>query len=489
MKQVALVGFHSRVLRESVKTLKQLGVDEYDISLWFGSHEADFKTSSIKNISGKSGKKGHIADNDEYHGTISNLLIHDEIRYYKIMYRFIDHQMRLSRDNKKSGHVLENMHDYQHYFHLTMDMVAHQLAQRNIDIVVFSTTPHLAYDTIVYEAARLLNIRTIMIDSSVLPDKFFSMEKMSDCGKMEFDQIDAQPYIINKNEQLEHFYMKDDMQSKVKTGRLDYRDILLILIYVIRRSPSLLKNISDLRALVKRAAIVKSKFPHWRDPFNEFFHIKQLSYFEALLNYEFSPPDFNQDFVYFPLQYQPEMNTSCLGGVYVDQVLAIEHLSSILPDGYKIFVKENPKQQHQMREPLFFNRLNRIDDVVFVPSYTNTHECLERAKFAATITGTVGWEAIRQGKSVVCFGNPWYQSLPGVIKYHSKLTFKEIDSAVIDHDELQRKTGELVSRMHDGVPNSGYDEISKKTKEQSSQSIAKNLHNILVGKDGVTFKT
>lgn len=487
MRQVALVGFHSRVLRESVKTLKQLGVDEYDITLWFGSHEADFKTSSIKNISGKSGKKGHIADNDEYHGTISDLLIHDEIRYYKIMYRFIDHQMRLGRQYIQSGHSLDGMHEYQNYFHLTMDMVAHQLVSHKIDVVVFSTTPHLAYDTVVYEAAKLLGIRTIMIDSSVMPDKFFSMENMSDCGKITFGITKSQPLIIDKNEKLEHFYMKDDMQSKVQMGRLDYKDIIILLKYILTRDPTLLIRFNKARELIKKAAIIKSKFPHWRDPFNRFFHIKQLAYFESLLNYEFNKPDFDQDFVYFPLQYQPEMNTSCLGGVYVDQVLAIEHLSSILPKSCKIFVKENPKQQHQMRDPLFFNRLNRIQNVVFVPSYTDTHECLTKSKFSATITGTVGWESIRQGKSVVCFGNPWYKSLPGVIQYHVNLTFDDINNNIINHDELQCRAGELVSRMHNGVPNSGYRVISKKTPDESIESIAQHLHNIIIGTETTTF--
>lgn len=34
--------------------------------------------------------------------------------------------------------------------------------------------------------------------------------------------------------------------------------------------------------------------------------------------------DFNKKYVYFPLHLQPEMTTDAIGGIYRDQILAIE---------------------------------------------------------------------------------------------------------------------------------------------------------------------
>ena len=37
--------------------------------------------------------------------------------------------------------------------------------------------------------------------------------------------------------------------------------------------------------------------------------------------------------------------------------------------------------------------------------------------FVATITGTVGFEALKAGKSAVTFGHAWYNPLPGVFPW------------------------------------------------------------------------
>ena len=488
MKKLMLVGFRSSLLREVVKNLKNNNTD-YEISTWFGGNGADYKTSSIKRANAKKGIKGSLTDNDQFYGSCQQVLLNNENLYYKAMYRFIDHQMRNDKNKIRKSHPLETLHDYQNYFHITIDIIANKLIENNIDIVLFSAIPHLGYDSIVYEAAKLLNFNTIIIDSVVIPDKFISMQSMEDCGKIQFGLNDSPPMAIEKHKRLEHFYMKNGMQDKVQTGKLGFKDVLLILAYVIKLDKRLLISPKKLSRLLKQAAHIKSIFPDWRDPFNRFFHKKQIAYFQELMRYEYSDPDLNQDFVYFPLQLQPEMTTSALGGVYVDQVFAVEQLANIVPESYKIIVKENPKQQHFMRNPLFFHRLNRIKNVVFVPSYTSTHELLDRSKFVAAVTGTVGWEAIRQGKPALIFGHPWYLSLPGIVPFHQGLTIDEILNTKIDHQELEKMAGELANRMHDGVTDGAYSKIATNfNREDNGVAVANQLHQIIMDHKHILFQ-
>ena len=64
-------------------------------------------------------------------------------------------------------------------------------------------------------------------------------------------------------------------------------------------------------------------------------------------------------------------------------------------------------QTGQIAGSMFFHRLRRIPNVRMLPSYANTYELTERAVFVATVTGTVGWEAICKGKKFLfseCLG-------------------------------------------------------------------------------------
>ena len=135
----------------------------------------------------------------------------------------------------------------------------------------------------------------------------------------------------------------------------------------------------------------------------------------------------------------------------MDQALAIEHLSMLLPDNCAIYVKENPKQRHFMRDPLFFHRLNRIPSVQIVPSMTCTYQLTDNSRFVATVTGTAGWEAICRGRNVVAFGHPWYASFPGVFPYHPDLSYDELVSHQVSHDLLQKATGHFLNQIPDGI--------------------------------------
>jgi hypothetical protein len=130
-------------------------------------------------------------------------------------------------------------------------------------------------------------------------------------------------------------------------------------------------------------------------------------------------PDYSLNYLYFPLHYQPERTTSPEGGRFVHQYLAIDLLSSVLPNDTHIFVKEHPSQfssrlqGEKGRSLQYYNHIRDIPKVSLVPLDSDPFELIDNSKAVATITGTAGWEALVRGKPAIIFGNAWYRSAPG----------------------------------------------------------------------------
>lgn len=139
--------------------------------------------------------------------------------------------------------------------------------------------------------------------------------------------------------------------------------------------------------------------------------------------------DFSESYIYVALHYQPEKTTSPEGGVFTDQWLMVLMLSTMAPKGWKIYVKEHISQfsnklyGEQGRDPSFYKKVASLNNVVLVNSDVNTFDLIDQARAVATVTGTVGLEAVIRGKHALIFGHAWYMECEGVfdIKNHKDL--------------------------------------------------------------------
>lgn len=431
--------------------------DDVDLRLHYGNEMADFKASSLSRMDTRKGLRGHAMRQRSYAGENYELLASPHFR--ESMERTVDQLFRYSDGYRYRSHNLKNLQDYLDYFYILSDVLAQQIKEEKITHALFFNVPHLVSDTVIYDICRAIDIKTTILTQSIFPGKYFSMEKVEHYGAFKLGASKAKPLKIDKSENLELFYMKDVGQATDKKGKLSMRGWLNIWIYILLKKPSMLLSPLKIIKTFKRVRKIYSTFPSWRDPFSRFFHENEMAYFEYLAEFEDQQIDIEQKYIYFALQLQPEMTTSSLGGKYRDQLLAIEELSSILPDDVNIYVKENPKQGAYSRGPLFFHRLKRIPNVVIMPSYANTNTLIAHCEAVATITGTVGWEAIRKGKKAIVFGNTWYSNFPGVLKWSDKLKYSDLEKTEIDHAKLEKIAGALIDAGHDGVIERHYAKI------------------------------
>lgn len=467
-----------------LEQMKAHAGDALEVVFHLGDKTAPFKASSLSRMKPTTGTEGHLMDGRTYAGAAEALIQSDS--YFAKRDIFADHMNRTSERHKYKSHPLTDQQDFHDYYHVACDTIAAELLARDVTHVLFFNVPHLSYDTGLYHVAQSMGLPITILTQSILPGRYFSMRDAADYGGF-LPDADAEPMPIEKGSKPDLFYMKGIKQEREDGGTITAKGVMNLMTFLALKRPLKALNPFYVWKLVAHMKRTYGAFPKWRDPFARFFHEDELAYFDTLATFEDGEVDLSGDFVYFPLQLQPEMTTSALGGRFRDQAYAIERLAGILPEGVRILVKENPKQGGYMRGPMFFHRLNRIPSVTFLPSWADTHALTGKAKFVAAITGTVGWEAIRAGTPALVFGNAWYRSFPGVRQWREGLTYDDI-IAPFDHADLERAAGSLVARSHEGVVDRHYVKMATDYDEASNDAqVAAHILQLLSGDAPVCF--
>lgn len=416
-----------------------------------GNKNTDIVMSGLLRVKRKRGRIENLVRNDRFSGAFHAANADQSLS--ESVFVGIDHLQRRTEQFTWRFHTLNNTYDAKHYYHIVGDLLANLLAEEQINLVLFFDLPHLFYDTLIYQIAKSKGIRTLILTSSQFPNRFFSLSATDDVGFFPLEQsgFSNHSYPIDPDENPEWEYMKGIKQFRGEFGKLCWRGILRLIWSLLMVERTLLLNPKAVSGIVSRMRTIATALPEWRAPFRRHFHTSHLDYYEKILLYENKEIDFKRKFVYFPLQFQPELTTSTLGGSYSDQLLAIEQLSNILPEDCWIYVKENPLQSGAMRGPNFFARLDRIPNLRFLPSYANTYELINKSEFVAVVTGTAGWEAICKGKTVLVFGLSWYRKLSGVVQFCENTTYETILDCKNEHAILEQHVGELYSRSHSSI--------------------------------------
>lgn len=414
-----------------------------------GGTGADYKANNFFRMRAVQGQRGDLMQNDRFTGAARAL--ETGPRMAQAQLEAIDTLTRGAAQMAYKHHRISDFHDYQHITHIAHDVYARMLQEEGITHVLFFDIPHMFHDTCLKQAAEALGLDVLILRQSFFPRQFYSMRDAHHQGHMAPRDTDsgAAPATLPEGGG-DLFYMQGVKQERAAPGGLSARGIGQMLVHHAVNDPAKLLNPVYMARLLTRMRRIAGRFPDWRDPFFHFFHTDHLAYFDYLAEVEDRQPDLDRPYVYFPLQFQPEMTTSSLGGRYRDQILALERLAEMLPEGHRIYVKENPKQTGKMRSPLFFHRLDRIRQVELMPSYASSPELLARSVAVANVSGTVGWEAVSAGKPVLCFGAAWWSGAPGVTRYRPGLTLDAVLANTPERGALERFAGLLQARSHAG---------------------------------------
>lgn len=303
-------------------------------------------------------------------------------------------------------------------------------------LIVFTETPHHATQYILYAVLKKNGVKTLMFK----PVFIFDMRLLI------YNGVDDDPVVTAGNFTLQpepDTYVVEQIKAYIKRLNSDYSvgapDYMKQAIRTSSHSRTMFKtavkllNISNWKQLVDPATstnILKLKDRsleesspsrlqlYWIKLKGSVRKKKLRNLYHQLIT---RSPDMQKQFVFVPLQYQPERTSSPDGGAYVDQFLMINLLRKHLPTHVAIFVKEHSAQFHPRmdghlgRFEFNYRDIAALPNVYLVSENYPSFDLIDKCTCLATLTGTAGLEAVVRRKPVLVFGpGCWYRSLPGV---------------------------------------------------------------------------
>ena len=427
-KNILLFGLHNACTSQVYKYLD----DDIDIKVWIGkrgkcTHHI-FKLYDL-HIQKRTNKlTNDYQHRAEYVDIYESVLKHSNVFMY--MY---------SRDYKLHGeNSFLDMMDALHVFiHIFIDMVI----ENKVDHIFFANIPHEGADYVLYLVAKALKVRVHMFHQSQVPNKAYLTTDMNNVGSLNVDMTIPKVH-IKKGSRKSPWYMAPE--KKVNWWTKAFSALLL----------------------------------QWQ--IDKFFYrlskARRTKYFNRDYSQLVSTDIPNEKFVYFAMHLQPELTTASWGKEFTDQILALECLRALLPEDWIIVAKENPKQSHHSRGRLFFQRLMRIPNLVYLGNSVNTFELISKSEFVSTITGTVGYEALTFGKKVVIFGDALYKDFPGVVKYNKNTALQDILDLSFTHKDIELAQARLEKNMVNVIVDCDYKVL---VDDLDVQKNAKSLANII----------
>jgi hypothetical protein len=275
------------------------------------------------------------------------------------------------------------------------------LVENRIELLVFHNHPHELFTYVLKHAALRLGIRTLLVHFAALPWRMAISRYRADGSTTKLKLRDEST--ATELESVANYVTR--LRSPVHESAIPSTDAKLI-------SPH--GNPVDVREELRALA-------HGSIAKNVLRIIRKRRLYSAFATFVKDDP--GTPYVAFLMHYQPEEATLPRGGVFAQQLNVILKLRSLLPPSVNILVKEN---RATFRAPLtlatavrsreFYKAVASVPGTYLVPLERDTFDLIDNSLAVATITGTVGLEALCRGKKVLIFGDATYREFSGVTR-------------------------------------------------------------------------
>ena len=359
-------------------------------------------------------------------------------------------------------------------FNYFSKVISNYIFLNKIDVVFFSHVPHNFFDVLFIQICELNKIKVIFTRSYLLPgfylfenNLFFTNLKKENTlslkplnpgllnffkdAKKKFDLLDIKKNIwvdyslisIMKKQNPKKellfiwFFLKKNLNFFLRKIFITLKLLILFItdIFLANQYKNFKKYyfIDDFHK-EKKSSSINSTLNKFQ--LEKIFLKTDIEKFRLLDNYLKLTSNVNlrDDFIFFPMWFQPSATTYPFAGKYIDYIECLKFLSKSLPKNWKIFVKESPDifnmNKHAWfkgtytRSKNFYTKLKKIKGVELVNYDIPDYKLIDNCKATASHADKFGLIYILRNKPNINFSNSIQRYCHGTFVFKNKKDLK-----------------------------------------------------------------
>lgn len=309
------------------------------------------------------------------------------------------------------------------------------IIDNNIKKVILGNVPHTPHDYTIYYISKLLRINIIIFQPFNNPFsevKRYLLMSDFDWRNKFFNEITNDDFLP---EDLEKLLSLHDVSKQLSISKQ----------ILIQDKSNFFKKLLSIN-LIKSTRIVSKILLRFTLLYKV---IEERIFLIRLSNLALEKIDVD-NYVFFPLHFQPEATTIPVANQFLDQLEIIRILSRNLPVGYTLLVKEHPaywlrKNLNHFNEytPIkdvrpfrFYKELLNNPNVRLVNHNLDSHKLLHNSRGVVTVSGTIALEAALNSKPVLMFGDHYYNQLINVTKFNNLGDIKVFNREILNQSKI-----------------------------------------------------
>lgn len=143
----------------------------------------------------------------------------------------------------------------------------------------------------------------------------------------------------------------------------------------------------------------------------------------------FDPDELSKmNYILFPVHKETDLSICFQAAPWFDQRSIIRLLASVVPNGYRLLVREHP-DNYGLRPSGYYRELLELPNVVLVDPFDSQFKYIANADLVVTENGSTGWEGLLLHRKVIALSTTFYDGA-GLARKLEKP--EELGAAIVD---------------------------------------------------------